>query len=207
MSSGRSRHEIEHLFRDARFNNRQIDKIFEICKVIGKYMFVDRNILDARSDIKIGLSYLERAVINRIITKMQHEDSKEVRDLYYYQLGMGGRHLLQKSGERFNDMHIAAGEKMKSRLLTFNYFMLEYDYDLSMGYEQDYKHRFFFCKGGIICYFEDSIKEMELKRILIRRFSSPDNEVTMKDIESRFNFIPIDRDLIDVGDKTKTTLN
>jgi len=204
---GISRHEIEFLFRNAKFNLEQIENIGEICKVLGKYLFVDRTILDARANKDIGLSYLQRTVENHIITEMQHQNANRKKEIYYYQLGMGGQYLLDKAEENYFNINILAGREMKSRILTFNYFALEKGHDITFRYGQDKKHRFFFCKGGIICYYPKNIKEMEIIRILIKKFTEDDVVPRIEEIREKFNFIPIDKDLLDIGYKTKTILD
>lgn len=203
---GISRHEIDFLFRNARFNLEQIENIGEICRVLGKYLFVDRTILDARANRDIGLSYLQRAVKNHIITEMQHQNNKEKKDVFYYQLGMGGKYLLEKAGETYFDMNILADKDMKGRILTLNYFMLKNGYDISSKYDQDSLHRFFFCKDAIICYFPNIVKEIEIIRMLIRKFSTPDGSPTVEEIRKKFNFIPVEKQLIAIGGKTRTIL-
>jgi len=203
---GISRHEVEFLFSNARFNLEQIENIGQICRILGKYLFIDRNILDARANEKIGLSYIQKAVNNHIITEMQYQNSKGKKDVFYYQLGMGAKYLLEKAGETYFDINILADKKMKSRILTFNYFIIEKGYDISFKYAQDSLHRFFFCKDSIICYFPNIIKEMEIIRMLIRKFSTADGSPTIEEIRDRFNFIPVEGKTIDIGGKTRTIL-
>ncbi len=207
MRIGVSRHEIEFLFRNAKLNLDQIENIGYICRVLGKYLFVDRTILDSRANKKIGLSYLEKAVNHHIITEMQYQNSNEKKKIFYYQLGMGGQYLLEKANENYLEMNILADREMKSRILTFNYFALEQGYDMNFRYGQDDKHRFFFCKEGVICYFPMVIKEMEIIRMLIKKFTTEDGPPTVDEIREKFNFIPVEKDIIDIGGKTKTTLD
>lgn len=202
-----TRSEIEYLFRSAKFNLEQIEMIGHICRVLGKYMFVDRTILEARAGKKIGLSFILKCSKHNIITEMQYQNKSGLKDIFFYQLGMGGMNLLEKAKERFHTMNILADKEMKSRILTFNYFAAEKGYDISMKYQQEIKHRFFFCKKGVICYFPRVIKEMEIIRILISHFSEPQEEYipTVEDIRGKFNSIPVGMDLLEIGLKTKNS--
>lgn len=203
---GISRHEIEFLFTNARFNIRQIEYIRELCRLLGKYMFVDMDILNARSKDGIGLSYIKRAVNSHIVTEMQEETPKGKKEIYYYQLGMGGKYILDKNQDRYNAMGFLSGIDEKSRILTFNHFALENDYDIDMRYIQEPKHRYFFCKKGIVCYFPEAIKENKLIQELRRTFSTEENILDADKIRKKFNFIPIDKEIIRIGSKTRSTL-
>lgn len=205
-SVGISRHEIEFMFTNARFNMRQIEYIREICRLLGKYMFIDRDILNARSKNGIGLSYIKKAVYYHIITELQEETEKGKKDIYYYQLGMGGKYILDKNEDRYNSLSFLAGREEKSRILTFNYLALDKDYDIDMRYRQDGEGRFFFCKNAIVCYYPDVIKENKLIHLLRRMFATEEHIAGADEIREKFNFIPIDKKLIEIGSKTKTTL-
>lgn len=203
---GISRHEIEFMFTNARFNMRQIEYIRELCRLLGKYMFVDRDILNARSKNGIGLSYIKKAVYYHIVTEMQEETEKGKKDIYYYQLGMGGKYILDKNEDRYNNIRFLAGREEKSRILTFNYFALDNNYDIDMRYKQDGEGRYFFCRNGIVCYYPDAIRENKLIQELRRLLSTEENILGADEIREKFNFIPIDMKLIEIGSKTKTTL-
>lgn len=206
LKIGISRHEIEFLFTNARFNIRQIEYIRELCRLLGKYMFVDMDVLKARSKDGIGLSYIKKSVNNHIVTEMQEETHKGKKDIYYYQLGMGGKYILDKNQDKYNAMGFLSGIDEKGRILTFNHFALENDYDIDMRYIQEPRHRYFFCKKGIVCYFPEAIKENKLVQELRRTFSTKEKVPGSEEIRGKFNFIPIDKEIIKIGSKTRTTL-
>lgn len=206
MRTGTSRHEIDFLFKNSRFNVETVENIVTLCKVLAKYMVVDKTIFDKRCNNKIGFSYLRKAIENHIITEMQHQDGSEKKNIFYYKLGMGGTYLLEKMRERYIDLNIGIDKEMYGRILAFNYFALENDYDIDLNALQDMKHRFFCCRGGVICYFPKDIKEIQIIRMLIPNLATEEETPTPNDIKEKFNFIPINKDLIDIGCKTKTTV-
>lgn len=202
-----TRLEIEYLFRSARFSHEQIENIGHICRVLGRYIFVDRDVLEARAGKKIGLSIIKKCAKHNIITELQHQDGKVKK--FYYQLGMGGISLLEKAGEVFIEMNILADHRIKSRILTVNHFALEHGYDITMRYSQDAKHRYFICKKDIVCYFPQAIKEMEILKRFQQMFKVKVDGVfqypAIEELQEKFNFVPVESCLIDVGLKTRSS--
>lgn len=202
-----TRLEIEYLFRSARFSHEQIENIGHVCRVLGRYMFVDRDLLQARAGKKIGLSIIKKCAKNNIITELQHQDEKDKR--FYYQLGMGGMYLLEKAGEGFIEMNILADHRAKSRILTFNHFALDKGYDIALNISQDNKHRYFMCKKNIVCYFPKVIKEMEILKRFQQMFKVKVDGgfeyPTIEELRDKFNFMPVENNLTDVGLKTRSS--
>ncbi|QUI25885.1 hypothetical protein HZI73_26090 (plasmid) [Vallitalea pronyensis] len=205
-----SKFEIEHVFRGAIFDHEQIYKVKKICETLGKYMFLDRTLLEERAGEKIGLSYLTRCIKHNIIAQLKHEGYEGgSKDIYYYQLDVGGYNLLQRAGIRHNEMNILADHEVKSRILTFNYFIRDNDLDVDQDYIQPITHVFYFCIDGLICYYPDKITEPTIIKILQRMFTrEKDGTIVVpsfEEISDRFSFREIDMALIDVGKKSRTT--
>ncbi len=198
-----TRTDIDYLFRNAMLNLEQIKNIGDICRILGRYIFVDRFILEARAGERIGLSCIKKAGEYNIIAEMICSDKNGSANRYFYQLGPGGYYLLEKAGERHIEMNILADAEMKSRILTFNYFALENNYDMTLKYNQDRKHRYFICKGDVICYFSGAVTENEIIWGLIGSLSKKDGDpFTSTDIRNKFRFMPIEKKMIYVETKT-----
>ncbi|GKX32330.1 hypothetical protein SH1V18_48100 [Vallitalea longa] len=204
-----SKFEIEHLFRGGIFNNEQIYKVKKTCEVLGKYMFLDRTLLEDRAGERIGLSYIGKCINYNIIAQLKHNGYDGSKDIYYYQLDVGGYNLLERAGIRHNEMNILADDKVKSRILTFNYFIKNNNMDVDRDYFQPIHHTYFFCKNSIICYYEDKIKETKILKILqLMLTEKKDGEVrepSIEELRERFSFRQIDMELINVGETSKTT--
>lgn len=206
-----SRFEIEHIFRGAIFNHEQVYKVRRICETLGKYMFLDRSLLEERAGEKIELNNIVRCVKYNIIAQLKHEDyDNESGDRYYYQLDVGGYNILERAGITFNEMNILAGQEEKSRILTFNYYIKENHLDVDMKYKQPISHNFYFCNGNKVCYYPDKTKEEYILEKLQRLTSEKDEDgnvttLSFKDLRDMFHFIPIEGELINVGVKSRTT--
>ena len=203
--------DIAHLFRGGIFSHEQIHKVGKICKVLGKYMFLDRELLEIKAGEKIGLSYLEKCKKNNIITELKYEREGEQRDKYFFQLDVGGLSLLEQAGMGYVQMNVLADDVMKSRIITFNYYAHNSGKDIEMGMPHDYLHRYFFCKGNIVTYFKQVISEEKIIEKLQIIFGEKDPKtkelipLTPDEVKMMFRFYSIDLDLIDVGNKTKST--
>lgn len=203
--------EVEHLFRGGIFSHEQIRKVGKICKVLGKYMFLDRELLELKAGEKIGLSYIDKCKKNNIITELKYNREGDEKDKYYFQLDVGGLNLLDQAGMGYIQMNILADEIMKSRIITFNYYAHNSGKDIDMKMPQDYLHRYFFCKGNMITYFKEEITEEKIIEKLQIVFGEKDPKtkeiipLDAEEIKTTFRFYTIDMDLIDVGNKTKST--
>ncbi len=205
-NTGISRHVIDFLFNNARFNLRQVEQIKELCLILAKYMFVDRNLLEKRSKNGIGLSFIKKAAYYNFIAELQEENQKGKKNIYYYQLGQGGIYLLQKAEYNINQMNILAGKEEKQRILTFNYFALENNIEPEFC-GQDQQNRFFMCKNNTVCYFNNHIKENKIIQKLCEALTTKESVVKPEQIREMYKFLQIDKKMIEIGAKTQYVKN
>ena len=77
-NSGIMPFEVDVLFRQI-LNMDQIKYITSLLIILGKYMVLDREMIDIRAG-KIGLSYIEKAKKSMLITEYQHMDEQGIRE-------------------------------------------------------------------------------------------------------------------------------
>jgi hypothetical protein len=197
------RNDIGYLFTNARFNIKQTEKIVEMVEILGRYLFLDRNLLERKSRHGIGLSYLEKATKYDIIVQMRDETRTKMNDTFYFQLGIGGKYLLQYMEKNFHDLIISAGRREKSNILTFNIFADEKGYDISMKYKQYRDYTYFICEDNIICYMPNYLSDKETAEKLI---NTQLKDLSFKEAYEKFNFIPINIEPVIIGSKTKNVI-
>jgi bisphosphoglycerate-independent phosphoglycerate mutase (AlkP superfamily) len=197
------RNDIEYLFKNARFNIKQTEKIVEMVEILGRYMFLDRNLLERKSRNGIGLSYLEKATKHDIVVQMRDETRTKMNDTFYFQLGIGGKYLLQYMEENFHDLILSAGRREKSNILTFNIFADEKGYDISMKYKQDKTYIYFICENNIICYIPNYLTDKETAEKLI---NNQLKSLSFKEAYNNYNYIPIDINPVVIGSRTKNVI-
>lgn len=131
-----SRFEVETLFTDV-LNMRQIENIGNLLKILGIYVFLDREQLDYFSEIifgaKIGLSYIKRAVKYNLVSEIQADSES---DKYYFQLKAGGFYFLENIGFQYRRLNLDAGRKERQQILSTNRYLIEKKYLLDVDYEQ-----------------------------------------------------------------------
>lgn len=203
--------DIVHLFRGGIFNHEQIHKVGKICQVLGTYMFLDRELLEIKANEKLGLSYLEKCKKNNIITELKYQNTNEGKDKYYFQLDVGGISLLEQAGMKHITTNILADDIMKSRILTFNYYAHNSGKEIDIKMPQDYIHRYFICKGNIVVYFKEVMKKDSIIEKFQYIFGDKDHKtkevipLSVDEVKKLFKFYSVDIELMDVGNKTKST--
>ncbi len=198
-----NRWEVEELFRNGGFTPLQIEKIGELLRILGRYMIVDWEVLQARANEKISLKYLKILTTRNIAVELSQPIEGTTEEKYLYQLGATGIYALDKAKEMYNELNILADHGARSRILTFNHFAIARDYEL-LFHKQDKKHRYFFCKGNIVCYFPDEIKEIEIIRVIMEyKRSQGIEDITPDQVREEYKFIPINIKIIPLGMKTK----
>jgi len=197
------RNDIGYLFTNARFNIKQTENIVEMVEILGKYMFLDRNLLEKKSKNGIGLSYLEKAAEKDIIVQMRDETKTKMNDIFYFQLGIGGKFLLQYMGKNFHDLILSSGRREKSNILTFNIFADKKGYDISMRYQQDKDYNYFICENNIICYMPNYISDKEVaEKLIVNQIKN----LSFKKVYENYNYIPIDIKPLIIGSRTKNVI-
>lgn len=68
--------EAEVLFRQV-LNMNQIHYISRMLRTIGKYMVLDRDMLNIRTGGKIGLSFIKKAIDYRLVAEHQYKSKDE----------------------------------------------------------------------------------------------------------------------------------
>ncbi len=197
------RNEIEYLFKNARFGISQAEKIVDLVEILGKYMFLDRNLLELKSKEGIGMSALEKATKHDIIVQLREETREGIKNIFYFQLGVGGKYLLQYMEKDFHDLILSANRREKSNILAFNISADKKGYDISMSYKQDRDYNYFICKNNVVCYMPDYISD---KKVAERLIKNQLKNVSFKKAYENFNFILIDIKPVIIGPKTKNVI-
>jgi hypothetical protein len=201
--------DIVHLFKGGIFNHEQIHKVGMICKILGKYMFLDRELLEQKAGEKIGLSYIDKCRKNDIITELKYRNENQEKEKYYFQLDVGGLSLLDQAHMGYQEMNILADDIVKSRILTFNYYAHNSGKDIDVTMPQDPHHTYFICCGNIVTYFKRWIKEETLIAKFCIMFGEVDKKtkdvipLTREECLEVFRFKEITDELIDVGKQTQ----
>lgn len=161
--------EVEVLFRQI-LNMDQIKYISNLLIALGKYMVLDRTMLDERAG-KIGLSYIRKAAETKLITEYQYYDDQEFREYFFYSLAPGGIYFLESEGFPFHKLPKFINQQHRERILTFNRWALNQNFSINGEISQSRKYDFFITnekKGSdtIVGYFENMISEQKVKEQL-----------------------------------------
>lgn len=220
MSSNSSSFQVDKIFRSGKYSQSQIDKLVQILEVVGKYMLIDRDILNARSYEKIGLSHIQRAIKENLIVEFKDaaafDSLNEVEDHhYFYTLGVAGINFLRLAGKKFYCFNIAEPFDSKEKMLIFNHHCLNAGINFIFSEHNDMgEFNFFHCKDtnnlDIICYHGLYITEKHVISILKRRFVSKlseedyeDRHELFREFISKFRFESIEFVVTTYTDKLK----
>lgn len=156
--------EVEVLFRQI-LNMDQIKYISNLLIALGKYMVLDRDMLDERAG-KIGLSYIRRATETKLITEYRHRDDQQIHDYYFYSLAPGGIYFLESEGFPFHKLPKYTNQQHRERILTFNKWALDQNYTINAEIPQSRKFDYFITnerKGpdAIVGFYENMINEQQ----------------------------------------------
>ncbi len=185
--------EVEVLFRQI-LNMDQIKYISSLLIALGKYMVLDRDMINQRAG-KIGLSYIRKAAETKLISEYQYLDDQNFRDYYFYSLAPGGIYFLESEGFPFHKLPKFTNQQHRERILTFNKWALEHNYIINVEIPQSRKFDYFITnekKGPdtIVGYFENIVTEQQVKAQLE---AMTEEKLTFKKIE-----IP----MIEIGNKS-----
>lgn len=207
------RFELENLFRN-RLSPVQVDNISDIVKTLGKYMILDRSMLQFRLGRKIGLSYLVHTVDYGLVTEYKFKHENEEKNLFFFSLNTAGIILLKLDGFNFNILPLTCGYDAKSRILTFNLWAIENGFDLIRGGVNSSKFDFFIVKNKFgkkaIAYFENIVTEEEILQILLDRYNKEceednekeDDNIVLEKLNKMYMFKAIDTKIINIGSNT-----
>lgn len=142
---------------------------------------------------KMGLSYLKKAVKEKIIIEYQFDlDEVSEKKIFYYALKSSTYNYLRQNQIPFLKLPPYVAYKEKSRLLTFNKYIIQEDYTPNIIIPLDFAFRFFVANPNVICYFPDLISISEIEC-----------EMRKKKVEFATCFEPIEIQNIEVGRYTR----
>lgn len=153
MKYNSSKFSVENFFRSAKLSQFQIDELVKILNVLARYMFIDRDILNARVGGKIGLSHIQRAIDYGLIVELKDFGAINSKididgNHYFYSLGLAGINFLSLCNEQFYSFKLNASFEDKEKVLIMNYNALERGYNLLFSDYNDMLHfNFFHCKN------------------------------------------------------------
>lgn len=111
--------EVDWLFRSGHLTPGQSENAGMICKALGRYLFLNRNLLNIYCKQNVRLSDLNRCKRWNLITELEDRLISGEKQ-FYFQLGHAGYTLLSKAGYPHHTLNILAGRQEKSKILTFN---------------------------------------------------------------------------------------
>lgn len=214
LDKGYSRFDVEYFFIHNRFDIEYVEKMYLLCQLLGLYTFLDRFLIEEMAK-GIGLEIIKFARHYGLVIESQEEtEAKGKKPVFYFNLGTGGLNLLRQTGDHINPLFLAAGRQEKSRLLTVNYFMYENNLKIKKRENQDKKHRYFTTSCDKILYFKDSIKKRYIAQKMadqwtskeIRQHGDEARTFTVDDVLEIVDFIEINRERVQIGERTRTTL-
>lgn len=198
--------EVEVLFRQI-LNMDQIKYITSLLIALGKYMVLDREMLDKRAG-KIGLSYIRRATETKLITEYRHRDDQQIHDYYFYSLAPGGIYFLESEGFPFHKLPKYTNQQHRERILTFNKWALEQNYTMNANIPQSRKFDYFITneKNGpntIVGFYENMISEQQaIDQIQIEIDEAKKKGVMI--LDENYDFEKIKMPMIEIGNKSSS---
>lgn len=230
VDKAKSKIEVEFLFHHARMTTEKVEKIYDLCRLLGRYTFLDRVLVEKLSSNGIGMDTIEDASRLGLVTEAQENSTQYgKKNIFYFNLATGGINFLHYTGDPINDLFIAAGRAEKSRLLTANYYFQENNIVPNPYERQDKRHRYFFMENEKYYYFSDAIwidvltqgvaeKENEKLRKEHKKMTELEDKFideetgevidkfTSASIKDKYSFIDITKDKIPIGNLTRTVL-
>ena len=142
---------------------------------------------------KMGLSYLKRAVKEKLIIEYQYDlDEESEKKEYYYALKGSTYNYLSQNRIAFLKLPPQAAYEEKSRILTCNKYLIEHDYQPNISMVLDSNLQYFFTIQNVICYFHNLITPKEIKQ-----------ELERKKIQIAPSFEEVTGTMIEIGKLTK----
>lgn len=211
--------EVEVLFRQL-LNMNQIHYITKLLKALGKYMVLDRDMLNIRTGGKIGLSFVKKAIDYSLIAEHQYKSKEEgPKKQYFLSLAPGGIYFLEAQGYLTNKLKLSADHYERSHILTYNQFLIDNNQDISTAYLQGNRSDFFFsCSPEeprtlihFFPYLTSEEKIMDFLRPIIEKELQgkkgedgsegvPEDVDVDQIIEDRFLIVPIKGAKVSVGE-------
>ena len=175
----------------------QLKHIFNIISILAKYMLLTTDMLmelyQRTYHEKMGLSYLKRAVKEKLIIEYQYDlDEESEKKEYYYALKGSTYNYLSQNRIAFLKLPPQAAYEEKSRILTCNKYLIEHDYQPNISMVLDSNLQYFFTIQNVICYFHNLITPQEIKK-----------ELEQKKIQIVPSFEVVTGAMIEIGQFTK----
>ena len=191
-----NQNEIDAIFYEE-LNQQQVTHIFKIIFILSQYIFLTTDMLvqiyKEKYDEKMGLSYLKRAVKERLIIEYQEDlDEPTEQKIFYYALKSSTILYLQQNRIPIIKMPPCAGHEEKSRLLTYTRYAIEKGYTLNQQMPLDLLLRYFITNQSTICYFSSVISLQQIK-----------SELQKNKNELAYQFDEITTQIINVGKYTR----
>jgi hypothetical protein len=197
--------DVEVLFRQI-LNLDQIKYISGLIITLGKYMVLDRSMLDLRAG-KTGLSYIQRAAETKLIAEYtdMYDETSGGKKYYFYSLAPGGIYFLESEGFAHHKLPKYTNQQHRQRILTFNKWAIANNYGINMQLPQSHKFDYFVTdkkvEGAMVVgYFSDLTNEDkindELKKLIF------DAKQQGKDIDFTLKYEAITIPMIKIGNKS-----
>lgn len=216
MAYHTSKTDMNNIFRGNRFSQKQKDKLGEILEILGRYIFIDRNILNARNIEPVKLADIQRAINYGLIVEIKDAEALNSWDgelddnHYFYKLGVGGMNLLDLAGKKYYCFNILDTFAHREKVLIFNYHAIKNDLILQFSDYNDMKeYNYFLCKDNnnqdVICFHDDYITETKIISNMERNFiSNLKNKNDIRKAEDLF-YMFINKCAFEIIEPVKTT--
>ena len=189
-----SKTDVNNKFRGNEYSQEQKDKIKEILEVLRRYVFIDRNILNARNIEPVKLQHIQRARNLGLIVETKDVEAlnainTEVDDKhYFYTLGVAGINILQLDRIKYYCFRLLDTFDQRKKVLIFNYHAIKNDLSLEFSdYNDMNEYNYFICKDrknhNIVCFHDDCIAKGKIISIMKKKFIS--KLKTEEDIENK----------------------
>lgn len=191
--------ETEVLFRHV-LNINQIKHISKLLKILGRYMILDREMINIRAGSSIGLSYIKEAVNNKLVVEFKDQDK------YYFMLGVGGIYFLASQGYQFHKLKLDVDQHDRERILTVNKYMIEKQYDICMDIAQSNNYDFFVAEANnklIACYYKQLINQEKLRDKLQKMINSSGDSENIVNPDDIFCYEEISTNKIKITENAK----
>lgn len=192
-----SKYEVDTLFRDV-LNQDQIENMAIFLKLVGTYVFIDREMLDILSEQhfgkKIGLSYLQRAVNHNLVSEIQTEGEYEK---FYFQLKSGGVSFLHQISHPYRTLPLDAARKEREEILAINQFLINNSYFLDLKAHHSL-YGPFIIDHEIVLY--RGMSESEIVEVMMQHTRTKTREIIEQRYDFREMYLKFDKTL---GNKAK----
>lgn len=178
--------EVEILFRSV-LQDEQIHYIDKLLKVVAKYQVCDKDIIDARLRYKLKLKYIKKSVMSALINQYKQDDT------HYFTMAPGGMYYIENVKYTLNRLPLNADHMYKGRVLTFNRWALEKEYDLDGCSESCY---WYTCTDGtskIAAHYPDADMKLVEAKLYEKIVKDLTQGMSKKELEA---FTPPPREIV-----------